>query len=232
MKNSVGGNIKYIPCKFINQLFVAILFFFAAAFSVSAARLEYMGNCTIDLTGEIDKFTADDLKETYEISNMKCSSPVLNLNSNGGDIDVAMKVGEWIRDKGLSTQVWINNSCASACVLLFLGGVDRTIFEGRIGLHTPYTDKYALSTSDADSAYENINQRIRQYLSRMNIPESILNNMNAVPPGDIRWFLCNDDLRQLVDMHVIGQDPVWQDQKDSARAQKLGISKREYYTPV
>jgi hypothetical protein len=159
----------------------------------------------------------------------KCRS-----NSNGGDIDAAMRAGHFIREKNGWTYVRSNQSCASACVLLFLGGVSRYPVPdgGKIGLHRPYSVKYALTKSEAADSYEKINNRIKQYLRQMNIPEGLLDKMNSVSPGQIRWLrIDNDkDLQELMEMQIIGSDPIWQDQLDSGVAKRLGISKQEFYT--
>ena len=154
--------------------------------------------------------------------------PLLFLNSNGGDIDAAMRVGEFIRQKKFHTGVI--SSCASACVLVFLGGVERWVFDGKIGLHRPYSVNYSITESEAKQAYEDINHRIREYLNRMNIPEGLLNIMNTVPPTEIMWLTDKNNSNQLEALFIVGTDPVWQDQRDSLEAKQNGISKQELYS--
>lgn len=194
-------------------------------------------SCNIIFIGNIDNSTAGKIAKQYEQIKRenKCRySPItLFLNSNGGDVDAAITAGDFIRNNNIETTIDINDSCASACVLTFLGGVKRNAL-GRIGLHRPYSS--ALSSSEPESrwSYERINNKVSQYLVRMNIPVSILNAMNAVPPSEIKWihpeFVDDADHKQLIELHIIGTDPVSDDQKDSADAKKLGISKQEYYS--
>ena len=59
----------------------------------------------------------------------------------------------------------------------------------------------------------------------MNIPLRLLDEMNAVSPGDIRWISDTEK----VSLHVTGKDPVWEDRIATKVAKRLGLSKAEYY---
>ncbi len=216
-------------------LFLAMvaIYIFMGLRTVNAATVENKGNCSIYLNGEIDNFTADAIAKRYsQIKNCSGVGVTLYVNSNGGNVDTAIKAGDFIRQNRIRTFVDVNDSCASACVLLFLGGVNRSPV-GRMGLHRPYSLNLSSSELESRRSYETINNQIRQYLIRMNIPDGILNAMNAVPPNKIKWlqakYVDDDDYKQLVSYHIIGSDPVFDDQRDSALAKRLGISKQEYY---
>lgn len=187
--------------------------------------------CFLTINGEIDNNTPSQLASRYNsLKNGKpdqCSLVQLYLNSNGGNIEAAMKAGEFVRQKKIWTVVANNDTCASACVLLFVGGVDRGAI-GNIGLHRPFTDELSASESTAKAHYEKTKKLISQYLNRMNIPEALLNAMNTVPPSEVKWLTVLDDER-LKELQIVGEDPVYADERDSAYARKLGISKKEYY---
>lgn len=211
-------------------MFVMALFICAPILTVNAASIRYEDACTIVLDGEIDKFTELHLRKAYDLIPKGCGTQAtLHLNSTGGDVDAAMRASYFVREKGIKTWINQNKSCASACVLLFVAGVERFTL-GRIGLHRPYSEKYSFSRSEATDSYEKINNRIRQYLREMNIPEGLLDKMNSVPPGKIEWLETKHNTPELIEMHIVGTDPVWEDQQDSAKAKKLGISKKELYT--
>jgi hypothetical protein len=194
-------------------------------------------SCNIIFTGEIDKLITANIAKQYEQIKRenKCRySPIsLFLNSNGGDVDAAIMAGDFIRRNNIETMIDINDSCASACVLTFLAGVKRAVY-GRIGLHRPYSSALSFSEPESRQSYERINNKISQYLVRMNIPVGILDTMNSVPPSEVKWlhaeFVDDEDYKQLVNLHLIGRDPVFDDQTDSSEAKKIGISKHEYYS--
>ena len=70
---------------------------------------------------------------------------------------------------------------------------------------------------------------MRDYLARMNIPIRLLDEMNAVPPGTIRWLYSKSEENELRQLHLRGEDPVFADERDSQHTRKLGISMREFY---
>ena len=193
--------------------------------------------CNIIFIGEIDQQATAKITKQYEQIKRenKCRyNPItLYLDSNGGDVDAAITAGDFIRHNNIETIVDENDSCASACVLTFLGGVKRNAF-GRIGLHRPYSSALASSELESKQSYERINSKVSQYLVRMNIPVGILDTMNSVPPSEVKWlhaeFVDDGDYKLLVSLHLIGSDPVFDDQTDSAEAKKIGISKHEYYS--
>lgn len=60
----------------------------------------------------------------------------IRLNSPGGNMEAGMDVGRVIRDRRLSTYIEPGQTCASACVLAFLGGAVREVHaKGRVGVH-------------------------------------------------------------------------------------------------
>ena len=187
------------------------------------------GVCQIKIDGRIDKYTAGNLAYIYNSTNDPDCKKFISINSPGGDVIGAINAGEFIRQKEMFISVDGSASCASSCVLLFVGGVDRWVF-GKIGLHRPYSTIYSESDSQAKSRYEKINTTIRNFLKRMNIPDRLLDEMNATSPSEITWL--NSDSPKLSELHIYGQDPVWYDRKNSQEAKKLGISMEEFYKRV
>ncbi len=61
----------------------------------------------------------------------------------------------------------------------------------------------------------------------MNIPDRLLDEMNAVSPTEINWI--NHDSPKLSELYISGKDPVWYDRTNSEEAKKLGISMEEFY---
>ena len=66
------------------------------------------------------------------------------LDSPGGRVDISHKMGRLIRDEGLNTVVTNKSECQSACVDVFLGGVERFWEEGeddlRLGFHAAFAE--------------------------------------------------------------------------------------------
>lgn len=183
--------------------------------------------CVIKIEGPIDSNTAGNLAYLHNNTSDVSCKKFLNVNSPGGDVIGAINVGEFIRQKEMDVTVMEGDSCASSCVLLLVGGVRRFV-GGKIGLHRPYSTSYSESDSQAKTEYEYLNLLIRKYLNRMNIPDRLLDEMNSVPPSEIKWL--SNGNQKLVELHIDGYDPVYMDRVDSVKAKTLGISKEEFYT--
>lgn len=104
----------------------------------SLRRAPY-GECLVALQGTVTRDAAprfDDLVK--EADAIRCSKPlVFLLESPGGLVLDAIALGERVRAQGLRTVV--RYRCASACSLIFVGGVERVLWGSRaaIGLHQP-----------------------------------------------------------------------------------------------
>jgi hypothetical protein len=103
------------------------------------------------------------------------------LDSPGGVLGEALLIGDEVRRRGLNTLVGPNDSCASACAVVFLSG--RTKFMGKgasVGLHSAFNldgkvDKQAT-------------QIMASYLSGVGVPKSLLRRMAATGPTQMRWL--------------------------------------------
>jgi len=202
---------------------------FMAPWHAPAATVQAVGQshgCLIDIDGEIDRRTPRMLDGALKAAaGTEC---VVRVNSNGGDLDAAIDTGKLIRRHGARTRVSEQARCASACVMLFIGGVSRDA-SGAIGMHRFYSTRPPRSEREAQTYYRDINGRIRQHLDDMNIPERLMHVMNSTPPGQVHWLTGERDRAMLRELHVAGEDPVWADQRDAATAARMGISIQEYY---
>jgi hypothetical protein len=141
------------------------------------------------------------------------------FNSPGGSLDGGMSLGRVIRRYGLDTCMAREYSserlssggilnveevieaahpvCASACVLAFMGGVNRTIGEfAEIGVHQ-FTVAYG-ALGDYSSAQ--ITQTlIALYLDEMGISRTLLDTASLVPPSSIQWLTLREAREQSLD---------------------------------
>jgi hypothetical protein len=143
-----------------------------------------------------------------------------SLASPGGDVDEALKIGRLFRKYLIITAAPdslriadgnVTNddvphlseglrdlcrgsdcTCASACALIWMGGVVRS---GMVGLHRPRTTDpmfRGLPPADASTAYRRVLEKIAAYLNEMEVPKSIVETMVATSSGDIRWVTAID----------------------------------------
>lgn len=103
-------------------------------FSVATAE---NGTTYLLATGAFTYGTADAFRRYHEREG-KAATVVL-FDSPGGLVQEAVALGRYIRESGLSTLVYEDGLCASACPLAFAGGVERLAAETAwIGVHRAY----------------------------------------------------------------------------------------------
>lgn len=143
------------------------------------------------------------------------------LWSSGGSVEEAMKIGRLIRKGLIATSAPIhlpdwpvghgflnlygknpicNNAtchCASACFLIWAGGVDR---QGNLlGLHRPSSGSTSFGSLPPDrvgALYREILSDIAKYLTEMEIPPRFVEIMTDTSSRDIRW-LTDDETNSL-----------------------------------
>jgi len=92
--------------------------------------------CVIALQGAITTDTRLKFDDVVALSRkMGCGKPVLMLESPGGGVVDGISIGKEVRAQGMQTVS--RYDCASACGLIFMGGVERVLVgsRARIGLH-------------------------------------------------------------------------------------------------
>ncbi|HET9031996.1 MAG TPA: hypothetical protein VFN25_03725 [Dokdonella sp.] len=194
--------------------------------------------CIVKLSGNIDESSLGKIHEEYARAKTFASQNegsglcrsgaegvVVWLDSLGGDVGTAIKIGRFFRSKNAMTVVPDSAVCASACVLALLGGVERSVI-GSVGIHRPFGTSPSDSVNQSQSALRSVNELIYAYLDEMNISSRVLDAMNAVQPEEVRWL----DFDECDALGVCGTDPAWKDYNDSMFAKKLGISKLTLYS--
>lgn len=136
----------------------------------------------------------------------------VRLNSPGGDVTEAMKIGRLLRRYLI--QVWAPDyfpgdglpslltfgsegklaylckgetcTCASACALTWFGGIQRN---GRVGLHRPRPSDLAsfsqLSPEEASKRYIRQTSEIRTYLAEMEAPANVIEAILSTSSSEI-----------------------------------------------
>jgi hypothetical protein len=113
-------------------------------------------------------------------------SAFVAFSSDGGSLLAGLRIGEAIRRKKFSTIVPDGRRCASACVLAWLGGVERFIgTNGRIRFHA--ASDWA---SDRESGITNI--VVGTYLAKIGLPYEAVTYITQVAPNEMMWLNMSD----------------------------------------
>jgi hypothetical protein len=178
---------------YFSKVLVAFLLALTCSFSSSMIVGKVQGDSFISLNGDINK---GDLEKWIipAFKNVQGKKYIF-LNSTGGDVEEAMKIGRYFKKNEFSVSVAYKNICYSSCVFLLAGGVDRGV-GGEVGIHRPYfgsLDK-SLTTSQIKEFREKINLNLKTYLTEMDINPSLVDVMNSYPPEKMK-ILSDEELR-------------------------------------
>lgn len=130
------------------------------------------------------------------------SSRKVRVNSNGGDVVEAIKIGGLLKD--MYAELVIDGDCASSCFLLFVSAVDRH-FTGRLGIHRPYFNpRYfaGLRPLDAEMKQLELTNALNTFLERNDVPRSLIDKMNSTSSKEIYWL-------NETEVETLGRYPNW-----------------------
>lgn len=160
--------------KLIKQALLWVLMLLAL--QAEALEFKKLGG-TFSIDGEI--VDGDAARFLAELITWKDPPTVFHITSMGGNLDEAMKIGRIIRKSQIP--VWSFGECYSACVFIYVAGVERDS-KGKIGLHRPYFDKKYFATLDsleAKEKYEELKAVSIAYLREMEVSQAIIERIFA-----------------------------------------------------
>lgn len=155
------------------------------------------------------------------------------LNSPGGDVVVAVKMGEILRQVFAWSVVDKGATCASACVFVFAGGAERDAFIGsRFGLHRPrFAPEYfsSLNRREAGEKYRRLTAYVRDHLDKMGVDRALFDDMWGIPSTSMRYV----DRSYADRVNLLGIDVAFEEWNRARTIDKYGIEYQrkvdEYY---
>lgn len=138
---------------------------------------------TIILTGEIE---TGDYAQIIELFEERGIHRRLILNSPGGSVHEAIKIGNLARELLMICDVPYRHTCNSACVLIAAGCIRRDLTQ--VGLHRPHFDSEAFGEADFDEAsaqYQILMNKVSSHLYAMGLSETVVSIMERTPSTSI-----------------------------------------------
>jgi len=135
------------------------------------------------------------------VANAGSTKGMVFIASPGGSVYEAIQIGALIRDLRFETHVPGNGHgggvcfglpvseciCASACPLIYLGGVRRA--GDYLGIHRTFIQRETLenlSFAEAQSAGRGQAEVVERYLRLMDAPQALFDEMRSIPSGSLR----------------------------------------------
>jgi len=182
---------------FKNIFISFLIYFFLGAIKLNilfAAEITQTDR-TYKINGEI--VAGDYIKLLRLVVNNKAGARI-RLNSNGGDLNEALKIGELVNKLNLETIVSKGDYCASACFFIWLNGERRTalriqkdVDQFNIGLHRPFLSSVTTDQASRQRQIDVQRETIR-YLEDKLIPRRIIDLMMSRPSNEIYWLTETD----------------------------------------
>lgn len=185
----------------------------------------------VTLLGEITNADAEYFERLPEIRSKmlkllgKPLAVQVALNTQGGDVRAAMRIGRITRQVDALVRVAPQGSCYSSCVLVLAGAGRRGIYQGgKVGIHRPFDPAARATSPDQERAYyQSLQREIEGFLQESNVDTKLLQEMMLIPPERIRILSQGDLDRYGLDE----DDPYIQESDARNQASKLGISRQE-----
>lgn len=148
------------------------------------------------------------------------------LESDGGDVQAAMRIGRMLRDAEARIETC---RCLSACVLILAAGTQRIPWAGcnaKVGVHRLYAahTPIDMKTTEIREGRRRLLAEIRLYLDEMGVNSSLVDLMETVPPESMH-LLTRSELRKY---GLEGEDAAWNEKRVSVAASNLGVSSARY----
>ena len=91
-----------------------------------------------------------------------------------------------IRKAAAKTIVGENETCASACFLLFLAGKEKQVFQvARFGVHSAHPNR---DKEDEDAASLALSALLAREYEKLGVPPAVIAKSVTTPPGEIYWL--------------------------------------------
>lgn len=175
------------------------------------AHLRITGQITDQDAKAVERLIAAATEASGWATHAGAKKPLVLLDSRGGEVVAAMRIGRLLRQH--TAWVWVDKGaeCASACVFILAGGVERNIATGaRVLLHRPYFDPRffaELSAADAQHLYRKLADMSKEYLKDMGMPDALFERMLKVPSQKAELL----SPRDLETLRLEGSDPAFEE---------------------
>lgn len=208
----------------MSRLFI----FFLTSISINSyAKVDVINESHDSITLSIEgQIKPSDYTDFIQKSN-ESKKLIVKLNSTGGSLETAIKIGQNLRKKSASAFIYDGSTCASACVFVLMGAPIRFIETGaKVIIHRfyePYDS--TINLNEQKKKYIKIELFVSNYLKEMNIPVSLLDEIVSVSSTSFR--VLNSD--ELAKFRLNKYDPYYEEAMQAKEAKKYGISKQEYH---
>jgi hypothetical protein len=182
--------------------------------SIEAVNSEFP-SVKIHISGTISKSDADFIAQRD--TELRYAFVEIYLDSQGGDVSAALRIGRAIRKYEGFTLVEESRRCYSSCALIFIAGVKRFNW-GSIGLHRPYLASTPQSRQTIEREAPQMLQNVKTYIQEMGVTDRFYQEMVNADPSGMKVYN-SENIRDVVPE----TDPTFDEILISFNARKYGV---------
>jgi hypothetical protein len=160
--------------------------------------------------------------ETVAHIDFRGKSLEVYLDSPGGSVDAALKIGRVVRANNGWVHVWPRAKCFSSCALIYIAGTHRTN-NGIIGLHRPYLSAAPMSQQEIERQVPLMLHMVKDYVQTMGVTDSFYQEMANTEPSNMQLYR-GDQILKLVSEYDATQEEI----RVSYMARSHGIDTAEW----
>jgi hypothetical protein len=151
------------------------------------------GGPGIEANGRITALSVERLKSALDTTEAtRRAVSFISINSDGGSLGSAIRMGELLRKKKIETRVEVSNICYSACAIMFLGGNFRSIdntwnfpevkdTQDVLGFHSFSISRSGIAGFSAEELSELTDDVSKETQTTSGILAAYMNAMNVSP---------------------------------------------------
>jgi hypothetical protein len=218
---------QFAPLTLVMQILISsliVIAYFVATALAARAEMKIdrgVGSISIDITGDI---TAHDAEEFQKLSSeLEYADFTVRLDSTGGNVLAAIKIGTLVRKYDGWTLIRANAKCYSSCALIFIAGVSRfNLSGGKLGIHRPYFSTAPQAREALEKAVPAMLSTLKSYINDMGITDNFYNQMVNTEPSQMQIY--QGDNSTII---VPQQDPVHDEIVVARQARAYGVTTSE-----
>lgn len=167
-------------------IYTFVLLIYSASFSAADVEVNLHDEYTFfTISGDIEKGDFDNFRMLVEATKDNSNYHFLALSSPGGNVVEAMKIGELVYNKKMTTIVPEKQDCASACALIWLAGRQKlATVQSRIGFH----QSYFIGSNGKSEVSVSANALVGFYLAKINASPKIVEYVTSATPENMEWL--------------------------------------------
>lgn len=170
----------------MKQPLIFLIVFISFFYSISILK-DYF-NPKVGTTYYFSDYISEDSYEKF-VQGLPKDTTTISLSSGGGDIETALRLGNYISKLRLDTEVDYNESCSSACMYLLVSGRNIKI-KGTVGLHEPSINgiKYRFTSGQQRLDLVEAKVILRSYVKAKGFSGNLIDYSYTIKSEEMRYL--------------------------------------------